>query len=1736
MILNRLFDKATKMQEWRTRTVEKLDAVTEEIKAESVLQSDDVTAAVQTLEELYSIQEEIIADLQQLCGGERGSAIKLLDALCGECKSADLAEFIRFLSITSDTPEYRAAIEDFQAAMLSSFDCISGEKAKVLALINQAVDLGKELNSIKAKLRGMLIDMDRMTIYAGLIEQEYRFESNSAKVEKIIEPEKHSGRIDVYEAALSNEDSKEDETYVKEEQPMREMQEYEQATQAVWKCTKPLKVKKMLGDFANKGSSGWRVHYTGEQHLYNIVKMLYLGVVTEATVDRIIGADEKDWLYNHGYISRLDILDGKTRVMCISNPGCAILNQSVIRSKIDLSSNQKAKSIAVSAEEDYVLRALAACEALAAVTCFDDISALQFGVDTDKEQQYLRFMMFDVCFNLYITWARDSELTSSDYADYDGVNAILKSELIFGDDGAVVGVNIYSDNGQKLSAVIGRVSDAVDDFIFSLKEDRDDVNSASSADAKNNEIIDECEESESDVNLALNVADAEQCSNDEEADLFGSVVGEEGINGGVDIDKAASASETAEDNIQEDNVEVVASTSSAENDMEELSALTACERDYGSIECLCERLADGDPKRDARDFYELALMLIADGREYDAQLLLGSLAHESEGYNCLFRHLRYITGDSVWGTEDISEYSKLQNMTFPEAFSDIEHAEQSIRLAGRLVYLAFFAKNDFDVKTQQYVSAEGVATEDLENSCKILLKTLGKLDIPSGGYTARDILAATNAQAKLKEYQALAADLINRPYTGLFDFKLKGPFFNDKILKPCLEAVKNNNESNFDIVKQKMSEIDDDDFGIDDDKLNAHLDKIWKEANRGGKKEGEALVDHAREQAYMHLRERVDLINDWLGLHSSRADSDNAKNKNRAQIIAQAQNVLNVDVNEKTAAIVKLAAKRIVRFVNGEMINNNARPPEKVLLSNEFVIDEHMQLAGVTEFADIVGLEPWRSAVRHIELSSKNAELPIAELLVATEDDTQIELFGNETTRKSLCTILNKEYEPLFDSSAALKRKGNKAGAEFKSRIEKEYLYGRIDESDKEDIYESHTLLERFYIDKFEELGKYNKFCNLLEKQVDRIVELKAAAFSIQLDALKRNYPDAPILSDIEANIDDRNFVVAEEYISRLQSGVTELDEEELAHTDCDVEIERFLGMYDSIFKVANEDENRTNKFSAWAKSEYEKRRRNNATQSDEREAIQYFEAWDRERDVGGLLAQLGFAVNGVDSIKDHYVVRVTPSSKNRPSFSHPISAFGTACKEINVLCFKGGNKTDRVIEEVAKLNPRGKATIVIFYAALTRAQREDILRKFKNTTKENSFLLLDYTLGFYLSLVGKGNRLTALLKCTVPYTGYKLYADDARVPPEMFTGRENEQRKITDMNDGTTLVYGGRRLGKTALFTRACEVENDHKNGKYAVYINVDKSDGDGDNFFVEKVSDELMRNGLIPNGRYKTNKDICDKLREKLVKSETKAVYLFVDEVNDYFEKLNEDKDTSALVPFNDLHKKMPGKFKYVFAGLHHVARYSQFADNNTVIGQMSMPLVVKPLTPRETRWLIEYPFSYLGIKIEPQLIALLASRANYYPGNIQMICQRIVETILNNPKLSPPYVVDEKLLEVVCGEADINNEIKRKLLYTLKLDKTYQVLAYLFTHFYYEDGYSSDGYDARRVLKEAQSLDIACMKHMEITVVEALLEELVNMSILRKIKSKGYKLRKASFAELIESNKEDVDEYLLSLSESE
>ena len=144
------------------------------------------------------------------------------------------------------------------------------------------------------------------------------------------------------------------------------------------------------------------------------------------------------------------------------------------------------------------------------------------------------------------------------------------------------------------------------------------------------------------------------------------------------------------------------------------------------------------------------------------------------------------------------------------------------------------------------------------------------------------------------------------------------------------------------------------------------------------------------------------------------------------------------------------------------------------------------------------------------------------------------------------------------------------------------------------------------------------------------------------------------------------------------------------------------------------------------------------------------------------------------------------------------------------IFCLWEDAHPDRIgaIRQIKSLSQGSQNAVIILYLnALTASERQDIRRL--SCAEDLTFLVLDEILFEFIARP-EGNRFRAFLGCTLPYSASNPYNPATNmglsVPMEMFYGRDRLALELETMRNGTSIVFGGRQLGKTALLKRVLE------------------------------------------------------------------------------------------------------------------------------------------------------------------------------------------------------------------------------------------------------------------------------------------------------------------------------------------
>lgn len=784
-------------------------------------------------------------------------------------------------------------------------------------------------------------------------------------------------------------------------------------------------------------------------------------------------------------------------------------------------------------------------------------------------------------------------------------------------------------------------------------------------------------------------------------------------------------------------------------------------------------------------------------------------------------------------------------------------------------------------------------------------------------------------------------------------------------------------------------------------------------------------------------------------------------------------------------------------------------------------------------FDTVLFYEQWRNILRHI-LSSK---ITPAEVIAHVQDDGRNSYWGDNYG--SARQLVEKYH--LGALSTVEKREMDHAvfnvfySEHFVKELEMAVFYGKITENIKDDLMDAESSF-RHYFQSSENYGQYRYFLSCLLKKID----LESHRLTIETKLDIDNLPEEikidrkDDIEKINILINNGNFTAADDKLKRLKNYEYDLwlVEEEKSYFD------HFLSVYDDIYKTLKDSkgvEVATFYGSVLGKNKNWEMELSNAYQKSRKSRKIIFPNWGKENEsaLTMLFEELDFPVKNVKKDKEYFTLVVEPYQKNLPEYPHPIAKFGTLMDEkIRVVCQKGV-VTANTINSISKKNSTGGTGIIILADyAIPLDERRKIVEDFMNSDKEYPFIVIDRVLLFYLAAQEQANRMQVLLECTLPFSYTQPYRDGrGDVPDEMFFGRHTELSKIR-LGSPACFVYGGRQLGKTVLMKRTANLDNKPEEKQFAVYFdakdnNVEKT--------VSQIAGKLQKLNIITN-QPKNMGDLCSSIERKLKEEKSvKRLLLLIDEADAYLED-DRENGYEATKKLWDLHREYPYDFKFVFAGLHNVARTAHGSENNSLIGQFNM-VSIGQLSKKDAQQLIQKPMRYLGIRLKDEQIASIIENANYYPGVLQFFCHEMLEEIYGNyknhfssQKGNPPFEIREDNLKRIISKANLSNEIKDRLSLTLKLDSRYMFFANLIAYLYYQDrenGYlNPHGYSIRMIKQYGKEF----APHFSDYDYDQILPEMVEMGILAKDNNQ-YKLRRASFLEMI-NDSESVEEYLLTV----
>lgn len=442
-----------------------------------------------------------------------------------------------------------------------------------------------------------------------------------------------------------------------------------------------------------------------------------------------------------------------------------------------------------------------------------------------------------------------------------------------------------------------------------------------------------------------------------------------------------------------------------------------------------------------------------------------------------------------------------------------------------------------------------------------------------------------------------------------------------------------------------------------------------------------------------------------------------------------------------------------------------------------------------------------------------------------------------------------------------------------------------------------------------------------------------------------------------------------------------------------------------------------------------------------------------------------------------------------------------------------------------------GSSTVIVFVLGYLNRDRRAQIRS-DLIKRKRPMLFVDEAL-IASALADPEDRRRALVEIAQGYSYADPYKDYGRapVPPEMFKGRTHERAAILDPF-GSYVVYGGRRLGKTALLRHIAS--RSLKNTEVA-FVDLYNLTAEADVF--EKVANAFRQEVIKPTVR--TGQSFVAAIQTWLSQDDRRRVLLLLDEA-DTFVRHEAETGFRCISAMLQLQADTSNRFKFVLAGLHNVSRAVR-AENSPLVQISNNPLRIGPLVDRDVadaEFLVRGPLAAMGWEFDRREdVWRILSFTNYYPVLIQIFCQELVR-LLHDEALQPAGKLGRNISATMVEKALSSSEVRRKLFETFDktisdIEQRYKLLTYILARRELaerQSGMSGEGLTSAEVAEEAiYWWPKAFLKGSDPIEIEYLLEEMEGFGISRRTASARFALRSRMLLELMATDEDDLDNKL-------
>lgn len=1124
------------------------------------------------------------------------------------------------------------------------------------------------------------------------------------------------------------------------------------------------------------------------------------------------------------------------------------------------------------------------------------------------------------------------------------------------------------------------------------------------------------------------------------------------------------------------------------------------------------------------------------------------------GCDSLYKQFALATG-TAQGAVNYAGYKLSEYFTSESYF-------QSLTLATYMYALFAPDEHDFTLQNQAKMYLQKYETFfPAYLALKPLFAVLcGIHEVEPRGFTSAVLAQLENEDEKaasMHDLQRRAKELMRVPVVTIhlhgIPELLSSCFGHKSYYHACMEIIAQNRHQNRDVLEavlRETHELHGESYELDERHLEDVIDVAWSAATKNQNTKKLPLKMVARRQIREAFLERLELMKEWVEsavpLDSGRADH---LRKLKHSVLQALKSLPSCCVEKEKAVEYSGVVSYMTEYLGSKLEQRVCVPLFADALRTGFVaLDDRFQPVLEKGMCEIPYYEPWRRVLKHIAFRDNTLEA--AEEAISA--DPQSPMFDNLHQLELLARLHGQDIRESGTVEKARRRAQDKT-RDFRGSLELAYAAGRITEQDKEDLLQMLFYEEDFLSSR--DFGCWKQFLEALDSQQKARVAFHKRELEEQIARRRALGRVSSILDMAERLLKDGQFTVAEEYVNIFDRNDNDNSKELKSVFDEDNRLEEFLRPenFDTLYEYSM-NTLRGRALSKGGPDFLKKHFPAGWTTTYKEESSRFVQSWPsakaktQPQDVCRLMESLGMTVSEVSRLpnkkEDMFELRIKPVPSDYADYPHPIAAFGTEMKSpLTVVAFYGGKQAKDIVDTVNRLRPSGHSmTIVLLDYALSRPMRCQLAELCHQASGLAPFIVIDRVLALYLALHLRTERMNILLSCALPYAFalQPFVRDGGPTSAEMFCGRTQELIDILNLK-GASLVYGGRQLGKTALLQRAQGRFHDPVNKFYAVFCSIKEKLEEAE--LVGYLVDESNKQTSLGLQPCDTMKAFCDQLDSLFRRGRIQAMLLLLDEADNFLRSASRE-NYASVQPLVDL-KRTRFDFKFVFAGLNNVYRARNATMNNGVFGQIGQPLCIKPLSPADALRLILRPLRYLGFRPgkDAHLETILSS-TNYYPGILQFVGYKLVESLNNNASRyyragseTPPILLTSENLGSIMTEDDLNESIKEKFRLSLKMDERYFMLARCIGMLYHFEVPMCDnykGYTVTEIRKMVDEYDICCLRGLSTDKCEALLDEMFEMGILHRAENGVYRLRKRSFLDIIGSDMTRLENEIISENE--